>query len=130
VSAAGLSAGERLPWRAGPGPRNRWVELFGLLPMKERLPLYLVLVGTATLVTGIIITVSLLMHRENCDGVSDPTVCQGYTNSIHWTYPIILIGATCFIAAGLSATNLLQRHRRKGLPVSPASRDDRERCSD
>jgi hypothetical protein len=68
------------------------------------------------LVTGIIITVSLLVHRENCDGISPPVVCQGYTNSLHWAYPLIGLGAACFIAAGLSVTNLVRQLGRRTVP--------------
>ena len=74
--------------------------------MKERLSLYLVLVGTAMIVTGTIVTVVLLVHWANCDGVlASSDVCQGYTNNIHWAYPLIALGAICFIAAGLFTTN-------------------------
>jgi hypothetical protein len=79
-----------------------------LVAMKGRLSLYLVLAGTAMMVTGTIVTVALLVHRENCDGVLASQVCQGYTNSIHWAYPLIALGVICFIAAGLSAANLLR----------------------
>jgi hypothetical protein len=75
--------------------------------MKERVPLYLVLAGTVTVLAGSVVTVILLVRRNGCDGVE--TGCQGYTNSIHWTFPLILLGAACFIAAGLSATNLGRR---------------------
>jgi hypothetical protein len=95
--------------------------------MRERLPLFLVLAGTVTLVIGIIITVTLFLRRDNCDGISPSTVCQGYTTSIHWAYPIIVIGAGCFIAAGLSATNLVQRRKRDGGPVPRP--EDREPSS-
>ena len=74
--------------------------------MKERLSLYLVLVGTAMIVTGTIVTVVLLVHWANCDGVlASSHVCQGYTNNIHWAYPLIALGAICFIAAGLFTTH-------------------------
>jgi hypothetical protein len=86
--------------------------------MKGRPSFYLVLAGTAILVTGVIVTISLLVHRENCDGVSSPIVCQGYTNSLHWAYPLIGLGAVCFIAAGLSVTNLAHRTGRKNGGVS------------
>jgi hypothetical protein len=97
---------------------------FRLFTMKRRLPLYLVLAGTTMLVVGTILTVALLIRRENCDGVSPSIVCQGYTNSLHWAYPIIVLGAVCFIAAGLSATNLVQRHGQKGSSVRPTARRD------
>lgn len=72
------------------------------------------------IVTGTILAGAILVHRENCDGVLSPNVCQGYTNSLHWAYPLIALGAICFIAAGLSAANLL---RRKQDSVSPADQD-------
>ena len=84
-----------------------------LVAMKGQLSLYLVLAGTAMIVTGTIVTVALLVHRENCDGVLGSRVCQGYTNSIHWAYPLVALGVICFIAAGLSAANLL----RSGSPA-------------
>ena len=87
--------------------------------MRRRLPLYLALAGTAMVVVGVILTVALLVNYENCDGISPSTVCQGYTNSLHWTFPVIVLGAVCFIAAGLSATNLVQRHGRKSGAASP-----------
>ena len=65
--------------------------------------------ATVMTVTGVILTVGLLVRSEDCDGVSAPDVCQGYTNSLHWTYPIIALGVVCFIAAGLFAAKLLQR---------------------
>ena len=94
-----------------------------LVAMKGRLSLYLVLAGTAMIVTGTIVTVALLVHRGNCDGVLASQVCQGYTNSIHWAYPVIALGVLCFIAAGLSATNLLRSD-------SPADHGGRERFLD
>ena len=60
--------------------------------MRERLPLYLVLAGTVTVLAGSILTVILLVRRNGCDGVE--TGCQGYTNSIHWTFPLILLGSS------------------------------------
>jgi hypothetical protein len=81
--------------------------------MKERLPLSLVIAGSVLVVTGTVLTVILIVHRDDCDGVSASAGCQGYTNSIHWTFPLILLGAAFFIAAGLSATNLVQRRHRK-----------------
>jgi hypothetical protein len=82
--------------------------------MRGRLPLALVLAGVVLMATGTIITVTLLVRRDNCGGVDATTDCQGYTNTIHWTFPLILLGAACIVAAGLSATNLVQRHRRRG----------------
>ena len=75
--------------------------------MKGRLPLYLTLIGTVAVLSGIGITVALLVQRVNCDsGTSPRTVCLGYTNSMHWAYPIVAIGMICFIAAGVSAARL------------------------
>ncbi|MFZ0250392.1 MAG: hypothetical protein WAL61_10650 [Acidimicrobiales bacterium] len=89
--------------------------------MRERLPLCLVLAGTLTVLAGSIITVMLLVRRDGCDGVA--TGCQGYTNSIHWTFPLILLGAVCFVAAGLSATTL-GRGRHRGVPRDEATERD------
>ncbi len=75
--------------------------------------------------TGIIATVALFVYRENCDAASDPTVCQGYTNSVHWAYPLIALGAICFIAAALSATSFQRRGRKNG-SVGPTDEDDQE----
>jgi len=85
-----------------------------VLTMRERLPLYLVLAGTMTLVIGIVVTVTLVIRRDNCNGISPSDVCQGYTTGIHWANPIIVVGAGCFVAAGLSATNLVQLRQRDG----------------
>jgi hypothetical protein len=82
--------------------------------MRGRLPLYLVLVGTLITVAGIVLTVGLVIRRDDCNGYSPPAVCQGYTSSIHWAYPLILVGAACFVCAALSATNLVQRRDRGG----------------
>jgi hypothetical protein len=90
--------------------------------MKGRLTLYLVLAGTTMLLIGVITTVALIINRANCDGVSTASVCQGYTNSLHWVYPVIALGAICFIAAGLSVAKL---HRQKDLPVSPTATEVR-----
>jgi hypothetical protein len=83
--------------------------------MKGRLPLFLVLAGTVTVLAGTILTVILLVRRDNCDGVASG--CQGYTNSIHWTFPLVLLGAGCFIAAGLSAATLARRRQRRDTSV-------------
>lgn len=81
-----------------------------LRDMKGRLPLYLALTGTVAVLSGIGITVALLVQRVNCDsGTSPMTVCLGYTNSINWAYPIVAIGVICFIAAGVSAARLGRR---------------------
>ena len=85
--------------------------------MRERLPLYLVLAGTMTLVTGIVVTVTLVIRRDDCNGLQPDSVCQGYTTGIHWAYAVIIMGAACFIAAGLSATNLVQRRQPDGDPA-------------
>jgi hypothetical protein len=79
--------------------------------------------GTLLVVTGIIVTTVLVVRRDHCNGVSPNSVCQGYTAAIHWAYPIILLGAGLFLAAALSATNLVQRARDPHSPV--ARRDDR-----
>ena len=74
--------------------------------MKGRLPLYMALAGTVAVMSGIGITVALLVQRVNCDsGTSPMTVCLGYTNSISWVYPIVAVGVICFIAAGVSAAD-------------------------
>ncbi len=79
--------------------------------MKGRLPLYLALTGTVAVLSGFGITTALLVQRVNCDsGTSPMTVCLGYTNSIHWAFPIVTIGVICFIAAGVCAARL-GRHR-------------------
>ena len=100
--------------------------------MRERLPRYLVLSGIVTLLIGIIVTVTLVIRRSHCTANPYPAgiVCQGNTTSIHWAYLIIVIGAACFGAAGLSATNLVQRHGRESNPVRPTSREDRGISSD
>jgi hypothetical protein len=104
----------RHEWGTHPDIPNKHLTrevLVRLVAMMERLSLYLVLVGSAMIVTGAIVTVALLVHRANCDGVLASQVCRGYTNSIHWVYPLIALGAVCFIAAGLSATNQDARER-------------------
>jgi hypothetical protein len=60
-------------------------------------------------VTGIIVTTVLVVRRDDCNGVSSRSVCQGYTTGIHWAYSLIVIGAAFFIAAALAATKLVQR---------------------
>jgi hypothetical protein len=90
--------------------------------MKERLPLCFVVAGTVAVLAGSITTVMLLVRRNNCDGVA--TGCQGYTNSIHWTFPLVLLGAACFIAAGLTATGL-GRRRRRGVTPDEAKENER-----
>ena len=88
--------------------------------MKGRLPLYLALAGTVAVLSGIGITVALLVRRVNCDGGTSPmTVCLGYTNSIHWVYPIVAIGVICFIAAAVSAARLGRRRRADESLLSP-----------
>jgi hypothetical protein len=89
--------------------------------MRERLPLCLVLAGTVTVLTGSIVTVILLVRRDGCDGVA--TGCQGYTNSIHWTVPLILLGVVCFVGAGLAAT-ALGRGRHQGVARDEAREGD------
>lgn len=81
--------------------------------MKGRLPLSLVLTGSVAVLSGFGITAALLVQRANCDnsGTSPMMVCLGYTNSIHWAYPIVAIGVICFIAAGVSAARLGRRRR-------------------
>ena len=60
--------------------------------MKGRLPPYLAMTGTVAVLSGIGITVALLVQRVHGDsGTSPMTVCLGYTNSIHWAYPIVAI---------------------------------------
>jgi hypothetical protein len=44
--------------------------------------------------------------------VSPPLICKGYTNSLHWAYPVIGLGVACLIAAGLSASKLFRRRGR------------------
>ena len=74
--------------------------------MKRRLPLYLAMTGAVAVMSGIGITVVLLVERVNCDsGTSPMTVCLGYTNSIHWAYPIVAIGVICFVAVGVSPSS-------------------------
>jgi hypothetical protein len=86
--------------------------------MKGRLPLYLAVTGTVAVLTGIGITVAMLVQRVNCDsGTSPMTVCLGYTNRIHWAYPILAIGVICFIAAGVSATRLGRRRQTDKVSV-------------
>jgi hypothetical protein len=97
--------------------------------VKGRLTLSLVLVGTAMLLIGVIAIVALLIDRVNCDGVSPATVCQGYTNSIHWAYPVIALGAACFIAAGLTVAKLGSGRRRTDGPASPPVTRSREGSS-
>ena len=81
--------------------------------MKDRLPLYLALTGTLTVLSGLGITVDLIFQRVNCDSGGSPmSVCLGYTNSIDWALPIAAIGVICFIAAGVSAARLGRRRRR------------------
>ena len=77
------------------------------------------------IMTGVILTVTLLVHRENCDGVSSPVVCQGYTNSLHLTYPIIALGVICFIAAGLIASKFVRHSDRTNYPISSTELDNR-----
>ncbi len=91
-----------------------------LRDMKGRLPLYLVLTGTIAVLSGIGMTVALLVQRVNCDGGTSPmTVCLGYTNSIHWAVPIVAVGVMCFIAAGVSAARLGRRRRADEPLFSP-----------
>jgi len=88
--------------------------------MKGRLALYLALTGTVAVLSGFGITAALLVQRVNCDsGTSPMTVCLGYTNSIHWAYPIAAIGVICFIAAGVSAARLGRRRRADEPLFSP-----------
>lgn len=88
--------------------------------MKDRLPLYLALTGTVAVLSGIGITVALIVQRVNCDsGASPMSVCLGYTNSIHWALPIVAIGVICFIAAGVSAASLGRRRRADEPSFSP-----------
>lgn len=91
--------------------------------MKGRPSLYLVFVGTVMILVGAILTVALFVRRENCDGVSSPVMCQGYTNSLHWTYPIVALGVICFIAAAMFATKCLQHRGRTKDSVSPTEID-------
>jgi hypothetical protein len=87
-----------------------------LRDMKGRLPLYLALTGTVAVLSGFSITVALLVLRVNCDsGTSPMRVCLGYTNKIHWAYPIAAIGVTCFIAAGVSGAWLGRRRAEEPL---------------
>ena len=80
--------------------------------MKRRLPFYLALAGTVAVMSGIGIAVARLVQRVNCDSGSSPmTVCLGYTNSIHWAYPIVAIGVVCFIGAAVTAARLSRRRR-------------------
>jgi hypothetical protein len=71
----------------------------------------LVLAGTLTLVIGVIVTVTLLIRRDNCADVSPSNVCQGYTGSIHWSFFIIVAGGLLIVAAGVAATSLVQKNR-------------------
>ena len=109
----------------GKPPPAQATVLTRLVDVKGRPSLYLVLMGLVMIVTGVILTVALFVHRENCDGVSSPNVCEGYTNSLHWTYPIIALGAICFIAAGLSATKFLRHRVRTSDSVSATELDSR-----
>jgi hypothetical protein len=103
--------------------------------MKGRLPLYLALTGTVAVLTGMGITMALLVQRVNCDNSGSPmTVCLGYTNSIHWAYPIGAIGVICFMVAGVSASTPVRRrgadqppidpHGENRSPIDPEGRDD------
>ena len=92
--------------------------------MKGRLPLSLALTGTVAVLSGIGITVALIVQRVNCDsGASPLTVCLGYTNSIHWALPVIAIGVICFIAAVVSAARLGRRRRADESLFSPGAED-------
>lgn len=94
--------------------------LTSLRCMKGRLPLDLALIGTVAVLTGMGITMALLVQRVNCDNSGSPmTVCLGYTNSIHWAYPIIAIGVVCFIAAGVSASTPVRCCREDEPPINP-----------
>jgi hypothetical protein len=79
--------------------------------MKRRLPFYLSLAGTALLLGGVAAVRALSVHYESCNGDLPNVVCQGYVNTLHWTYPVIALGALCFIAAGLFSSKLLRRNR-------------------
>lgn len=98
--------------------------------MKVRLPLYLAVTGTVAVLSGTGITAALLIQRVNCDniGTSPMTVCLGYTNSIHWAYPIVAIGVICFIAAGMSAARLGRRRRANELLSSPGGENQNPHC--
>lgn len=92
--------------------------------MKGQLPLYLALTGTVAVLSGVGITLALLVQRVSCDGGTSPmSACLGYTNSIHWAYPIVAIGVICFIAAGLSAARLGRRRPAEDPLFSPGGED-------
>jgi hypothetical protein len=97
-----------------------------LVEVKGRFSLCLVLMGTVTIVTGVIIAVALLVRRGDCDGLSSPTVCRGYTNSLHWAFPLVALGAICFFTAGLSATDFVQRRGRKSGSEGPTDPTGRQ----
>jgi hypothetical protein len=86
--------------------------------VKQRELLYLVLLGTVMVVTGVGITMALLINRGDCSGVTSLTVCEDYTSSIHWAIPVFAIGALCFVAAGLLTVRLMIK-KGQG-PHSPA----------
>jgi len=79
--------------------------------VRERLPRYLIGAGTALLVIGIAITVTLVVRRSHCSAnpYNDNSACLSYNPSIHWAFAIIVLGAALFVAAALAATNLVQR---------------------
>jgi hypothetical protein len=79
--------------------------------MRERLPRYLIVVGTVILVVGIATTVTLVARRSHCSAnpYNDNSGCLSYNTSIHWTFAVIVLGAAFFVAAALAATNLVQR---------------------
>ena len=83
--------------------------------MRGRLSLYLALVGTLGVLSGLGITAGLLVQRVNCEMTSPTALCEGYTNSIRWAYPIAAVGAVCFIAAVVSA--LWSGRRREDEPL-------------
>jgi hypothetical protein len=80
--------------------------------VRERLPRYLLATGTLVVVIGIIVTTVLVVRRDDCNGVSPRSVCQGYTTGIHWAYSLIVFGAGFFLAAALAATKLVQHGHR------------------
>jgi hypothetical protein len=77
--------------------------------VKRRGLLYLVLTGTVMVVTGVVITMALLINRGDCSGVTPLAVCEDYTSSIHWAIPFFAVGAFCFVAAGLLTVRLMIR---------------------
>jgi hypothetical protein len=91
--------------------------------VRTRLPRYLIYAGTAIILIGIALTVTLVVRRSNCsaNSLADNSPCLSYNPSIHWAFATIVLGAALFVAAALAGTNLVRRRtgdgESRGIPI-------------